>query len=327
MPASRRHAGGLQDNAGVHRGFRETGFSRRPRRRFALSLRAGAARHPDEGRNPQPPDRHLALPGAATGVGGEIRDEAATGIGGRTKAGLCGFMVSNLRVPELPMPWEREAPRSPPAWPRPLEIMLEGPIGGAGFGNEFGRPQLCGLFRTYEEMRQRAAHPRLPQADHAGRRHGQHPALDRPSQKPIPPDICIAQIGGPAMRIGLGGGAASSMATGSNDAELDFDSVQRGNAEMERRCQEVIDACARWARTTPSSASTTSAPAASPTAAPSWWPTPAAASTCGRPQRRPLDEPHGDLVLRSPGALRAGRGPRPDRRSWPSARASAARSP
>jgi len=181
------------------------------------------------------------FPGAATGVGGEIRDEAATGIGGKTKAGLCGFMVSNLRVPGYAMPWEGEAPAFPSRLATPLEIMLEGPIGGAAFGNEFGRPQLCGLFRTYEDRVNgylRGYHKPIMLAGGMGNIKREHTA-----KGDIPPAACIVQLGGPAMRIGLGGGAASSMATGTNAAELDFDSVQRGNAEMERRCQEVIDAC------------------------------------------------------------------------------------
>ena len=181
------------------------------------------------------------FPGAATGVGGEIRDEAATGTGSKTKAGLCGFVVSNLRVPGHVQPWEREYAGHPPRLATPLSIMLEGPIGGASFGNEFGRPQLCGFFRTYEESvagRYRGYHKPIMLAGGMGgiRRAQVH-------KKALVPGALIVQLGGPAMRIGLGGGAASSMATGTNDEALDFDSVQRGNAEVERRCQEVIDAC------------------------------------------------------------------------------------
>ena len=181
------------------------------------------------------------FPGAATGVGGEIRDEAATGTGSKSKAGLSGFMVSNLRVPGFEMPWEKAYAEFPKRLATPLAIMLEGPIGGAAFGNEFGRPQLCGFFRTYEEEaagRYRGYHKPIMLAGGMGNiRRGQV------HKKPVPPGALIVQLGGPAMRIGLGGGAASSMTTGSNDEALDFDSVQRGNAEMERRCQEVIDAC------------------------------------------------------------------------------------
>jgi len=181
------------------------------------------------------------FPGAATGVGGEIRDEAATDTGSKSKAGLSGFMVSNLRVPDFAMPWEKKHADFPKRLATPLSIMLEGPIGGAAFGNEFGRPQLCGFFRTYEEQAaglERGYHKPIMLAGGMGNiRHGQV------FKKPVPPGALVVQLGGPAMRIGLGGGAASSMATGSNDEALDFDSVQRGNAEMERRCQEVIDAC------------------------------------------------------------------------------------
>jgi phosphoribosylformylglycinamidine synthase len=180
-------------------------------------------------------------PGAATGVGGEIRDEAATGTGSKTKAGLCGFMVSNLRVPGYIQPWEREIAEFPRRLASPLSIMIDGPIGGAGFGNEFGRPQLCGFFRTYEEVvagRYRGYHKPIMLAGGMGNiRRGQV------HKRELMPGALIVQLGGPALRIGLGGGAASSLGTGSNDESLDFDSVQRGNAEMERRCQEVIDAC------------------------------------------------------------------------------------
>ena len=183
------------------------------------------------------------FPGAATGVGGEIRDEAATGVGGKTKAGVCGFMVSNLRVPDFLMPWEeRPAPEFPTRLASPLSIMLDGPIGGAAFGNEFGRPQLCGFFRTYEEKvagAWRGYHKPIMLAGGMGNIRRGHIEKHGISSGDL-----IVQLGGPALRIGLGGGAASSMATGSNDAALDFDSVQRGNAEMERRCQEVVDACA-----------------------------------------------------------------------------------
>ncbi len=182
------------------------------------------------------------FPGAATGVGGEIRDEAATGVGGKTKAGVCGFMVSNLRVPDFLMPWETPAPEFPTRLATPLDIMIDGPLGGAAFGNEFGRPQLCGFFRTYEEKVSgtwRGYHKPIMLAGGMGNIRRGH--IEKHG---IQPGDLIVQLGGPALRIGLGGGAASSMATGSNDAALDFDSVQRGNAEMERRCQEVVDACA-----------------------------------------------------------------------------------
>jgi len=181
------------------------------------------------------------FPGAATGVGGEIRDESATGIGGKSRAGLSAFMVSNLRIPGWIMPWERNYAEFPSRLATPLQIMTEGPIGGAGYGNEFGRAQLCGLFRTYEEQclgRYRGYHKPIMVAGGMGVIKRTHTA-----KHDITPGSRIVQLGGPAMRIGLGGGAASSMAVGTNAAELDFDSVQRGNAEVERRCQEVIDAC------------------------------------------------------------------------------------
>ena len=181
------------------------------------------------------------FPGAATGVGGEIRDEAATGTGSKSKAGLSGFAVSNLRVPGLAQPWEGPAPEHPRRLATPLAIMLEGPIGGAAFGNEFGRPQLAGFFRTYEERvgdRAWGYHKPIMIAGGMGSIRRGHVL-----KREVPAGALIVQLGGPALRIGLGGGAASSMATGSNDEALDFDSVQRGNAEMERRCQEVIDAC------------------------------------------------------------------------------------
>lgn len=181
------------------------------------------------------------FPGAATGVGGEIRDESATGTGSRSKAGLAGFMVSNLKIPGYVQPWEKDTAPFPGRLATPLKIMLDGPIGGARFGNEFGRPQLAGFFRTFE-------------IKDAGSFWGYHKPImlaggmgsirrSHIEKKPIPEGAWIVQLGGPAMRIGLGGGAASSMATGTNDEALDFDSVQRGNAEMERRCQEVIEAC------------------------------------------------------------------------------------
>ena len=188
-------------------------------------------------------------PGAATGVGGEIRDESATGCGSRSVAGICGFMVSNLRIPGFPQPWEREFASFPKRLATPLEIMTEGPIGGAAFGNEFGRPQLCGFFRTYEGKIAgdlRGYHKPIMLAGGMG--------VIRRSQvekKPVEVGALIVQIGGPAMRIGLGGGAASSMMTGTNAEALDFNSVQRGNAEMQRRAQGVIEACSHLGKANP----------------------------------------------------------------------------
>ena len=181
------------------------------------------------------------FPGAATGVGGEIRDESATGIGGRSKAGLSAFFVSHLRVPGFAMPWEKKYADFPRRLATPLEIMIQGPIGGAGYGNEFGRPQIIGIFRTFETVHQgryRGYHKPIMVAGGLGNIKRRHVL-----KKELSKGVSVVQLGGPAMRIGLGGGAASSMATGSNAPDLDFDSVQRGNAEMERRCQEVINAC------------------------------------------------------------------------------------
>ena len=181
------------------------------------------------------------FPGAATGVGGEIRDEGATGIGGRPKAGLSAFMVSNLKVPGYTQPWEQTSAEHPSRMASPLAIMLEGPIGGAAFGNEFGRPQLCGMFRTLDIEHNgiyRGYHKPIMAAGGMGNLKREHVA-----KKDIPPKALIIQLGGPAMKIGLGGGAASSIGAGSQSEALDFDSVQRGNPEMERRCQQVIDGC------------------------------------------------------------------------------------
>ncbi len=181
------------------------------------------------------------FPGAATGVGGEIRDEGATGIGGRPKAGLSGFMVSNLEVPGYPLPWEKHIAEHPARLASPMDIMLEGPVGGASFGNEFGRPQLCGMFRTLQLEHNdlhRGYHKPIMVAGGMGNLKREHVL-----KKEIPPTALIIQLGGPSMKIGLGGGAASSIAAGAQSEALDFDSVQRGNPEMERRCQQVIDGC------------------------------------------------------------------------------------
>ncbi len=190
------------------------------------------------------------FPGAATGAGGEIRDEGATGRGAKPKAGLTGFSVSNLRVPGFEQPWEGDA-ASPSHIASPLEIMLDGPIGGASFNNEFGRPNLLGYFRTFEQpdgddaseaaaVHRRGYHKPIMIAGGMGNIFGEHV-----EKRSFGQGAAVVVIGGPAMQIGLGGGAASSVASGSSSAELDFASVQRGNPEMQRRCQEVIDRC--WA--------------------------------------------------------------------------------
>ena len=189
------------------------------------------------------------FPGAATGVGGEIRDEGATGRGAKTKAGLTGFSVSNLNIPGFIQPWEkyRQQDDAEHIYGRPsriasaLQIMLDGPIGGAAFNNEFGRPNLAGYFRTYEEFvagEMRGYHKPIMLAGGVGQILARHVVKEKFSAGTL-----LIQLGGPGMLIGLGGGAASSLDTGVNIENLDFDSVQRGNPEMERRAQEVIDRC------------------------------------------------------------------------------------
>jgi phosphoribosylformylglycinamidine synthase len=182
-------------------------------------------------------------PGAATGSGGEIRDEGATGRGGKPKAGLTGFSVSHLRIPGFEQPWERDGIGRPARIASPLQIMIEGPIGAAAYNNEFGRPNLTGYFRTFEQPvagEVRGYHKPIMVAGGVGNIGAQHTG-----KSALPEGALVIQLGGPGMLIGLGGGAASSMDTGANLEDLDFDSVQRGNAELERRAQEVIDRC--WA--------------------------------------------------------------------------------
>ncbi|MCC7484851.1 MAG: phosphoribosylformylglycinamidine synthase [Burkholderiales bacterium] len=181
------------------------------------------------------------FPGAATGSGGEIRDEGATGRGGRPKAGLTGFSVSNLEIPGFVQPWETVGAGRPSRIASPLAIMLEGPVGGASFNNEFGRPNLAGYFRTFEQRVDgiwRGYHKPIMIAGGIGSVCAGHVF-----KRPVPPGALLVQLGGPGMLIGLGGGAASSMASGANDEGLDYASVQRGNPEMQRRAQEVIDRC------------------------------------------------------------------------------------
>lgn len=180
-------------------------------------------------------------PGASTGAGGEIRDEGATGRGSKPKAGLTGFSVSNLHLPGLAEPWEQNPVGKPAHIASALQIMIDGPLGGAAFNNEFGRPNLAGYFRVFEQTV-------------AGVRRGYHKPImiagglgqirdDLTRKIEFPAGTLLIQLGGPGMRIGMGGGAASSMAAGTNTADLDFDSVQRGNPEIERRAQEVINHC------------------------------------------------------------------------------------
>ncbi len=183
------------------------------------------------------------FPGAATGSGGEIRDEGATGRGATPKAGLTGFSVSHLRIPGFVQPWESSLGK-PDRIASPQAIMLEGPIGGAAFNNEFGRPNIAGYFRTFEQL----------DPDNDARAFGYHKPImiagglgnirAADVQKPdVPAGALVVVLGGPAMLIGLGGGAASSVGSGASHADLDFASVQRGNPEMQRRAQQVIDAC------------------------------------------------------------------------------------
>jgi phosphoribosylformylglycinamidine synthase len=186
------------------------------------------------------------FPGAATGAGGEIRDEGATGRGARPKAGLAGFSVSHLRLADFAQPWEQGGLGRPRRIVAPLQIMLEGPIGAAAFNNEFGRPNLAGYFRTFEQEI----------AGDAGRAWGYHKPImiagglggirtDDVHKAEVPAGALLIVLGGPAMLIGLGGGAASSMTSGTSSEDLDFASVQRGNPEMQRRAQQVIESC--WA--------------------------------------------------------------------------------
>lgn len=188
--------------------------------------------------------------GAATGAGGEIRDEGATGSGSKPKAGLTGFSVSNLNIPAFTQPWEQGTDGSTYGKPgriaSALQIMIDGPLGGAAYNNEFGRPNIAGYFRTLEieavgygnSTEMRGYHKPIMLAGGVGNVSASHS-----KKNPIPPGAALIQLGGPAMLIGLGGGAASSMDTGANTENLDFDSVQRGNPELERRAQEVIDRC------------------------------------------------------------------------------------
>ena len=190
------------------------------------------------------------FPGAATGSGGEIRDEGATGLGAKPKAGLTGFTVSHLRIPGFAQPWE-QAFAHPGRMATPLEIMLDGPIGGAAFNNEFGRPNLLGYFRTFEapgpgKNEIRGYHKPIMIAGGVGNIREEH-AL----KIDVPVGARLVVIGGPAMLIGLGGGAASSLASGASHEDLDFASVQRGNPEIERRAQEVIDRCWAMGETNP----------------------------------------------------------------------------
>ena len=238
------------DNAAVVEGWQAARLMPNPARQFEYSdepvhivMKVETHNHPTA---------ISPFPGAATGSGGEIRDEGATGLGAKPKAGLTGFTVSHLRIPGFAQPWEAPFGHSE-RMATPLEIMLEGPIGGAAFNNEFGRPNLLGYFRTYEsrvpglaDNEIRGYHKPIMIAGGVGNVRDEH-AL----KIEVPVGASIIVIGGPAMLIGLGGGAASSVASGSSTADLDFVSVQRPNPEMERRAQEVIDRCTAMGKDNP----------------------------------------------------------------------------
>ena len=192
-------------------------------------------------------------PGASTGSGGEIRDEGATGQGAKPKAGVTGFTVSHLRIPGFVQPWETPGIGKPDRIVSALDIMLEGPLGGAAFNNEFGRPGVLGYFRTFEQAVEtpngtewRGYHKPIMLAGGVGNIRPMHVEKRR-----FEPDAVVVVLGGPALLIGLGGGAASSMAAGASSADLDFASVQRDNPEMQRRCQEVIDRASALGERTP----------------------------------------------------------------------------
>ncbi|GIX32016.1 MAG: phosphoribosylformylglycinamidine synthase [Porticoccaceae bacterium] len=241
VQAGERLLSAYADNAAVVRGARGARFFPDPHsRRWRASEEAIHILMKVETHNH--PTAIAPHPGAGTGAGGEIRDEGATGRGARPKAGLVGFSVSNLRIPGFVHPWEDDYGR-PPQIASALEIMLEGPIGAAAYNNEFGRPCLAGYFRTFEmdfDGERRGYHKPIMIAGGLGNIREAHVAKGA-----LAPGYKLVVLGGPALLIGLGGGAASSRASGAGDAELDFASVQRQNPEMERRAQEVIDAC--WA--------------------------------------------------------------------------------
>ena len=229
------------DNAGVIDGFVMSVFGPQLDQGFRYGYRHTADPRLDQGRDPQPPHCHCALSRSVHWGGGEIRDEGAVGTGGWSQAGLCAFFTSHLRLPGFAQPWEKERAAFPDRLATPLAIMTEGPIGGAAFGNEFGRPNILGMFRTLEDDSTgvwRGYHKPIMVAGGVGLIDAAHVEKKTPAA-----GDCVIQLGGPAMLIGLGGGAASSMDTGANSEDLDFASVQRDNPEMQRRCQELISRC------------------------------------------------------------------------------------
>jgi phosphoribosylformylglycinamidine synthase len=230
------------DNAAVVESFQATSFRADPRDGVYRTRALADSAFQIKVETHNHPTAIAPYPGAATGSGGEIRDEGATGRGGKPKAGLTGFSVSHLRIPELPRPWEAARPLNP-RMASALEIMTDGPIGAAAFNNEFGRPALTGYFRSFE-----LASPQ------PGMRWGYDKPImlagglgriepEQVTKLRLSPGDAVVVLGGPAMLIGLGGSAASSLAAGQSLEELDFASVQRDNPEMQRRCQEVIDRC------------------------------------------------------------------------------------
>ncbi len=230
-----------RDNASVIEGYKGARFFPRPldklytRHEESIHILMKVETH-------NHPTAISPFPGAGTGSGGEIRDEAATGRGAKPKAGLTGFSASNLRIPGFEQPWEQDHGK-PARIASALDIMLEAPIGAAAFNNEFGRPAINGYFRTYElevNGTTRGYHKPIMLAGGLGNIRAMHV-----QKQTLPAGAKVVVLGGPAMKIGLGGGAASSMASGTSVEDLDFASVQRANPEIQRRAQEVIDAC--WA--------------------------------------------------------------------------------
>jgi phosphoribosylformylglycinamidine synthase len=241
-----------KDNAAVARGY--------PARRFFPNPASGRYESVEEDaalvvkcETHNHPTAISPRPGASTGSGGEIRDEGATGRGAKPKAGVTGFTVSHLRIPGFVQPWETPGIGKPERIVSALDIMLEGPLGGAAFNNEFGRPGVLGYFRTFEQAVEtpngtewRGYHKPIMLAGGVGNVRPMHVEKRR-----FDPDAIVVVLGGPALLIGLGGGAASSMAAGASSADLDFASVQRDNPEMQRRCQEVIDRASALGERTP----------------------------------------------------------------------------
>ena len=229
------------DNSGILKGFSIPKFYPSPKNNYQYEYLERQTHILIKVETHNHPTAISPYSGAATGVGGEIRDEGAAGTGGTPQAGLCAFFTSHLHIPDFHQPWEKTHAEFPDRLASPLQIMTEGPIGGAAFGNEFGRPNIYGIFRTFEQYfmgKYRGYHKPIMIAGGVGLIDEIHVE----KKKPEPGDY-VLQLGGPSMLIGLGGGAASSMDTGSNTENLDFASVQRDNPELERRCQELINRC------------------------------------------------------------------------------------